>query len=85
MNEVDDSIQVKEESKHDPLGGSCNACGSENVFGMSRVVGYYRPVQNWNHGKKAEFNERLHFSATKSMAGAEKMVKAEPEPVCTTC
>lgn len=24
----------------------------------SRVVGYYRPVQNWNVGKKAEFKER---------------------------
>lgn len=24
----------------------------------SRVVGYYRPVDNWNHGKKQEFSER---------------------------
>ena len=24
----------------------------------SRVVGYFRPVQNWNEGKKEEFNER---------------------------
>ncbi len=24
----------------------------------SRVVGYYRPVSNWNEGKKVEFNER---------------------------
>ena len=24
----------------------------------SRVVGYYRPVQNWNRGKKQEFSER---------------------------
>lgn len=24
----------------------------------SRVVGYYRPVQNWNLGKKQEFTER---------------------------
>ncbi len=27
----------------------------------SRVVGYYRPVQNWNHGKKEEFKERESF------------------------
>lgn len=27
----------------------------------SRVVGYYRPVQNWNRGKQLEFQERkLH-------------------------
>ena len=25
----------------------------------SRVVGYYRPVSQWNPGKRAEFTERL--------------------------
>lgn len=24
----------------------------------SRVVGYFRPVQNWNSGKQQEFKER---------------------------
>ncbi len=24
----------------------------------SRVVGYFRPVQNWNPGKQQEFKER---------------------------
>lgn len=24
----------------------------------SRVVGYFRPVNNWNNGKQEEFNER---------------------------
>ncbi len=24
----------------------------------SRIVGYYRPVQNWNDGKKEEFRDR---------------------------
>jgi anaerobic ribonucleoside-triphosphate reductase len=27
----------------------------------SRVVGYYRPVQNWNEGKKQEFKEREYY------------------------
>lgn len=27
----------------------------------SRVVGYYRPVQNWNVGKKQEFKERRYY------------------------
>ena len=31
----------------------------------SRVVGYYRPVQNWNTGKKQEFLERKHFNVAK--------------------
>ena len=28
----------------------------------SRVVGYYRPVQNWNDGKKEEFRERKYIT-----------------------
>ncbi len=32
----------------------------------SRVVGYYRPVQNWNTGKKQEFIERKHFKTHKN-------------------
>jgi anaerobic ribonucleoside-triphosphate reductase len=27
----------------------------------SRVVGYLRPVQNWNNGKQQEFAERITF------------------------
>ena len=27
----------------------------------SRVVGYYRPVQHWNIGKKQEFKERKTY------------------------
>jgi len=27
----------------------------------SRVVGYYRPVANWNLGKQQEFKERKTF------------------------
>jgi len=36
----------------------CKNCGSENVYGVSRVVGYYSKIENWNPGKKAEFNDR---------------------------
>jgi anaerobic ribonucleoside-triphosphate reductase len=27
----------------------------------SRVVGYYRPVQAWNEGKREEFKERRYL------------------------
>jgi len=27
----------------------------------SRVVGYFRPLRNWNKGKKEEFNNREEF------------------------
>ena len=36
------------------------SCGKPcEVF--SRVVGYHRPVQNWNLGKKEEFKNRKHY------------------------
>ena len=28
----------------------------------SRVVGYYRPVQNWNIGKAQEYKDRLEYT-----------------------
>lgn len=28
----------------------------------SRIVGYLRPVQNWNEGKRQEFSERTTFT-----------------------
>jgi len=30
----------------------CRRCGSENVFGETRVVGYFSKVQNWNKSKR---------------------------------
>jgi hypothetical protein len=32
----------------------------------SRVVGYYRPVSNWNEGKKQEFKDRMPFKIKES-------------------
>ena len=28
----------------------------------TRIVGYYRPVKNWNPGKRAEYDERKLFT-----------------------
>lgn len=40
----------------------CPDCGAAcEVY--SRVVGYYRPVSNWNQGKQQEFTERAVFPA----------------------
>lgn len=33
---------------------------------FSRVVGYLRPVQLWNKGKKEEYKLRKHFTARAS-------------------
>ncbi|ABL77744.1 anaerobic ribonucleoside triphosphate reductase [Thermofilum pendens] len=39
----------------------CPHCGSSEVEHWSRIVGYYRPVSNWNPGKKAEFKLRVTY------------------------
>ncbi|SLM28320.1 NrdD [Desulfamplus magnetovallimortis] len=41
---------------------SCDKCGAETEV-YSRVVGYLRPVQQWNNGKKTEFCMRKTFKA----------------------
>ncbi|MDN5347933.1 MAG: hypothetical protein PWP65_1497 [Clostridia bacterium] len=38
----------------------CPSCRRETEI-WSRIVGYYRPVKNWNKGKQSEFNERKTF------------------------
>ncbi|NLH47717.1 MAG: hypothetical protein GX444_03830 [Myxococcales bacterium] len=47
----------------------------------SRVVGYYRPVQQWNKGKQAEYADRLPFKLTGKMFDAALAAKT---PTVTT-
>ena len=42
-------------------------CGAETEV-YSRVVGYHRPVKNWNKGKREEFKDRKIFSLPSSSA-----------------
>lgn len=39
---------------------NCPDCG-KNAEIYSRVVGYFRPVRNWNEGKQEEFKQRLEY------------------------
>ena len=36
----------------------CNRCGSANVDGISRIVGYYSVINDWNRSKKGELQSR---------------------------
>jgi len=36
----------------------CAHCGSTNTYGISRIVGYFSKVENWNGSKQAEFRDR---------------------------
>lgn len=43
------------------MGEVTRRCGRKcEVY--SRIVGYHRPVQNWNKGKKEEFRNRKAFN-----------------------
>ncbi|MCP3968515.1 MAG: hypothetical protein GY750_05110 [Lentisphaerae bacterium] len=39
-------------------------CGKRTEI-YSRVVGYFRPVSNWNKGKKQEFQDRKTYEVRK--------------------
>jgi len=36
----------------------CHNCGSENVYGITRVTGYFSKTSMWNKGKIAELKDR---------------------------
>ncbi len=44
---------------------TCPICGKKTEV-YSRITGYYRPVQNWNDGKVAEFKERKVYDVATS-------------------
>lgn len=44
----------------------CPKCGKKTLV-YSRVVGYLRPVENWNKGKQQEFRERQEYSQKQSL------------------
>jgi ribonucleoside-triphosphate reductase len=51
----------------------------------SRVVGYYRPVQQWNKGKQAEYEDRLPFKLTGVIGPHAAVVRnAAPAPTRST-
>jgi anaerobic ribonucleoside-triphosphate reductase len=62
---------------------ACPQCGQATEV-YSRIVGYYRPVQNWNLGKKSEYRERVKFNVDDGMRQQPKSMPeftTAPEPV----
>ncbi len=52
-------------------------CGEKTEV-YSRVCGYFRPVSNWNKGKKEEFKDRRTFEVAKPRCGCAGLKSAEP-------
>jgi len=43
----------------------------------SRCCGYFRPVKQWNHGKKAEFKDRLCYDVPEDIDEEIRSRKSE--------
>lgn len=54
----------------------CKHCGSKNVYGISRVVGFFSKIEDWNKSKKAEFKDR--------QKGNYKIAKSEEISACSS-
>ena len=39
----------------------------------SRVAGYFRPVNQWNKGKREEFSERMEYKIPEEINNASKI------------
>jgi ribonucleoside-triphosphate reductase len=37
---------------------SCSRCGSVNIYGVTRIVGYFSRIENWNKSKLGELADR---------------------------
>ncbi len=49
----------------------CPRCESDNVYGVTRVVGYFSKVQTWNKGKTGELKERVRTRLEEGVIWAE--------------
>lgn len=44
---------------HRGLHEECPQCGSDNIYGITRIVGYFSKVTTWNKGKLGELKDRV--------------------------
>ncbi len=61
---------------------TCPECGEKTEV-YSRITGYYRPVQNWNDGKSAEFKARKVYAQSK-LTGKQPLTEYAPAEAVET-
>ena len=54
----------------------CPTCGKTTEV-YSRITGYYRPIQNWNDGKRKEFEDRKEYNIDTSKFSAKAVETCE--------
>ena len=57
-------------------------CGEKTEV-YSRVCGYFRPVSNWNKGKKEEFKERKNFHVPGTLVALLALLALLVTPGCS--
>ena len=57
----------------------CSTCNQETEV-YSRVVGYLRPIKQWNNGKQAEYSMRKTFKTQQDHEGVEAATKIDRFP-----
>ncbi len=62
---------------------ACPTCG-ERTEVYSRITGYYRPVQNWNDGKSAEFKQRRVYDKLDGKKPLSEYNAEEAAPAAVT-
>ena len=62
---------------------TCPECGGRTEV-YSRITGYYRPVQNWNDGKRQEYKERKVYNAAAALQKEFAPAAAQESCGCTT-
>ena len=60
------------------LHSSCPTCSSDNVYGITRIVGYYSKITTWNKGKVGELKDRVRtdLKGGDDLAAPESLRKA---------
>ena len=60
----------------------CPTCGKKTEV-YSRITGYYRHIQNWNDGKRKEFEDRKEYNiANSKFQGKTEVVETAKECAC---
>jgi ribonucleoside-triphosphate reductase (formate) len=62
----------------------CKYCGSRNVYGITRIVGYYSRINNWNKSKIGELVDR-HKGNYSLKDLLPKKVNVSTEPCASKC
>jgi anaerobic ribonucleoside-triphosphate reductase len=65
-----ETCEVVSRGLHD----SCPKCSSDNVYGATRIVGYFSKIPGWNKGKKGELVERVRTNLRKEIEVEDKVV-----------